>query len=141
MRLTDISKSRKIHLSELDLNVKPISIENHAQSLLIKWPGDVMGNYTSNWLRQRNLDDENTKHERNLLHNLDKKVLWKANDMKYNVQSFDFSQLFTNKQSLHDFLTALLQYGLVFIQNAPQKQGQLELLTKLIGFPYITPYG
>lgn len=140
MRLTDISKSRKFQLKDLDLDIKPTTIENHVSSLFIKWPGDVCGNYSSGWLLQRNSGDDKVKSDREYLHELEKPQLWNGVDIKNIVKQFEFESLFNNQQTLLELLTLLLKYGLVFIKNAPQK-GQLELLTNLIGYHYITPYG
>ncbi|XP_068238020.1 gamma-butyrobetaine dioxygenase-like [Palaemon carinicauda] len=128
--------ARVILVDELDLNIKPKEIQLVNGGLRVIWPDGHNSVYAGQWLHQRSFTDEARAKQRSEF--ALKKVLW-GSDFK--VHKMDFNLAMTDDRALLEWLIILEKYGIILVENSPQKTGPLLDFINRLGFARPTHYG
>lgn len=126
--------------NDLDVDIEPVEVKNLGDKIYILWPDDKSAYYDSEWLQLRNLDNPSVRSRRSQIH-LNDVELWNNSTLKERLIWISFDKIMEDNLTLHDTLTTLCKLGIIFIDNVPQKLGQLQKLASKIGFEYLTHYG
>ncbi|XP_064080350.1 gamma-butyrobetaine dioxygenase-like [Macrobrachium nipponense] len=128
--------ARVFLVDELDLNIQPKKIQLENGGLLVTWPDGHTSAFSGQWLYDRSFSDEARAKHRSRA-NL-KKVFW-GSDFK--IPTMDFDLALTDDRALLEWLVVLEKYGIILVENAPQKKGPVLDLIKRLGFARPTHYG
>ncbi|XP_019626570.1 PREDICTED: gamma-butyrobetaine dioxygenase-like [Branchiostoma belcheri] len=134
------SRSRRVLMNDLDVNVSPVRVELQAKKSLLSvdWPQGHQSQYDCQWLRERCFSPQAlSERERDWQR---KTQLWGA-ELAHNLPKADFPAILTDDRVLHDFLVVLDSVGLVLLQNVPCDVGQVERLANRVAFLKPTSFG
>lgn len=138
--VTAFSKARLVKMHQLDLNVKPVSVEPEEKGIKIVWEEGKSALYSHKWLRDRNPSDPKVKEQRPSIM-LPNKRVWNRELFNKHFKFYDFEKVLSDDMTCHDALTALVEWGLVFFNNLRPEEDQQLRLSKHLGFHYKTHYG
>ena len=129
--------TRLLLVTNLDLDIAPMEteIKESDQTLVVKWSGKHLSNYSISWLLKNHfpntIEDPISNPKRNL---------W-GSEMQQKISSFTFNDILKSDKFLYDWIEALQVHGLAMIKDAPQQAGTLLEIGRRVGFLKTTNYG
>uniref|UniRef100_A0A0N5CH02 TauD domain-containing protein n=1 Tax=Strongyloides papillosus TaxID=174720 RepID=A0A0N5CH02_STREA len=135
--------ARNLTMKTFDVNVKPEKVwfDKNDNSLKIVWPGNVESKYSGEWLKKRNLIDEDVKKKRRDVYLNDTK-LWNSDEINKRLKKFNHFEVMEDDNALHDFLEAVCVDGVAVLTNGPNKDlDAVNKIGKRIGFIQRTHFG
>lgn len=131
--------SRRVLMRIFDPHVKPQLVEvSSTNQVDITWADGHKSSYASDWLIVRSFVAAEQETRRSFYARPIK--LW-GSEYQDQVLRVDFNQLLTDDKTLHSWLVAMEQTGLVLTTGAPCEPGQLERLGQRVAFLRPTHYG
>ena len=125
---------RHLHVTDIDLNIKPVSQAIIENRLHIRWPDQHESCFTAQWLLENGYDDHHRREQSF------RPPLWDE-ELRTNPPRLDFETVNQSDSGLLLALQNLRDHGLCFIENAPAIAGTLEKLTVKIGYPQTSNFG
>ena len=125
---------RNLRLTNLDLDIKPSSLDIVDTNLQILWPDHHESIYHCQWLREHAYDEQNRQHRRFHPKLWDKVIHDQPPKLDYDTANNSDDGLLLVLHKLRD-------HGLCFIENAPAVAGTLEKFVQKIGFPQASNFG
>jgi gamma-butyrobetaine dioxygenase len=125
---------RSLHLTSLDLNLTPRSLNSAPDQLKISWDDGHESCYATSWLSEYSYD--NTSRAARAF----KPVVW--NDaLRANPPRYDYSEIVDDDAKLLQMLQQVRDHGICFLHSAPAEAGVVEALSLRFGFPQESNFG
>uniref|UniRef100_A0AC35U4E2 TauD domain-containing protein n=1 Tax=Rhabditophanes sp. KR3021 TaxID=114890 RepID=A0AC35U4E2_9BILA len=135
--------ARNLAMKTFDVNVEPekVWVDEEANALKIKWPGNLTSTYCSDWLKMRNLNDQVQREWRKSVY-LENTKPWNKEEIANRQIRFDHTDVMTNDKTLHDFLETVCYDGIAILTNGPKNDNKVaEKLSDRFGFLHRTHFG
>ncbi|NP_001120574.1 gamma-butyrobetaine dioxygenase [Xenopus tropicalis] len=132
------AKARKLPIEDLDVNtgVKDVTLTN-SKKVSITWPDEHQSEFDGEWLKKRCF----SKHARAEMQDelfASEHQYW-GSDLQ--IPTMSYEDVLNCDQTAYQWLCALRKVGIVLLEGAPVKQGELLSLGKRIGYMRLTFYG
>lgn len=136
-----LHSSSRLTLSSLSLFSRK-QIDNERETFNVIWDDKESheSSYKTSWLIERNLSADNQARFKSKIYR-PKRIHWTNDEFKDIAKYFDYARLLTDDRELHDWLSALATYGVVFLYNVPKSLDSLRRLGNHVGFLRRTHYG
>ncbi|CEF59365.1 Gamma-butyrobetaine dioxygenase [Strongyloides ratti] len=141
--ITPSMTARNLTMKTFDVNVVPEKLwyDKNDNSLKIIWPGNIESKYSSEWLKMRNLIDDDVKKRRRQIY-LNNTETWDAEKMKNGLKKFNHFDFMEKDEILHDFLEAVCIDGIAVLKNGPKNdKDAVSKIGQRIGFIQRTHFG
>ncbi|KAM4017121.1 gamma-butyrobetaine dioxygenase isoform 1-T3 [Anomaloglossus baeobatrachus] len=130
--------ARKLPIENLDVNTGLGNINlTDTNKVSITWPDDHQSEFDASWLKKRCFS-KTSRAEMNEELFLQKQQYW-GSDLK--IPTMSYEDVLHCDQTAFKWLCALRKMGIVVLEGAPVKQGELVTLGKRIGYMRHTFYG
>ncbi|KAM8939166.1 gamma-butyrobetaine dioxygenase [Pelodytes ibericus] len=132
------AKARQLPIENLDVNteVKDITLTEE-KKVSITWPDGHHSEFDAHWLKKRCFSKHSRKDMQEDLF-AQEHLYWGS---KLQVPTMSYEDVLRCDQSAYEWLSALRKVGIVLLEGAPVKQGELVKLGKRIGYLRLTFYG
>ncbi|XP_026471739.1 gamma-butyrobetaine dioxygenase-like [Ctenocephalides felis] len=136
------SQSRTLNWDNFDVRIKPTNFKVYSEQekVLINWSDNHNSTYDIQWLKERNFSKSNRDRVLNTLYK-QQKIHWSADEFTHIFQKFQFKDVINEDSVLLKWLSALSQYGVALIENAPITENECRKLAGRINFMRKTHYG
>ncbi|XP_066439319.1 gamma-butyrobetaine dioxygenase [Eleutherodactylus coqui] len=132
------AKARKLSIENLDVNTSLRNVNlTDANKVSIIWPDDHQSEFDAKWLKQRCFSKESRAEMQEELF-LQERQYWKS-DLK--IPTMSYEDVLNCDQTTFQWLCTLRKVGIVLLEGAPVKRGELITLGKRIGYMRHTFYG
>lgn len=137
-----VSKARNVLMNDLNLDLKPKTVDTHVDSNEVKitWDDGHVSAFTREWLLARSFAHEKIKQRLEKEKHQERKVTWDAS-YGNNIKRYNFQDVMSSNDSLLSWLQDLRSHGLTLIDEMESHPKTLRALLERIGFPKSTHYG
>ncbi|XP_073429973.1 gamma-butyrobetaine dioxygenase isoform X2 [Dendrobates tinctorius] len=132
------AKARKLPIENLDVNIglRKANLTD-TNKVSITWPDDHQSEFDASWLKKRCFS-KTSRAEMNEELFLQEQQYW-GSDLK--IPTMSYENVLRCDQTAFKWLCTLRKVGIVLLEGAPVKQGELVTLGKRIGYMRHTFYG
>ncbi|XP_075044106.1 gamma-butyrobetaine dioxygenase [Mixophyes fleayi] len=132
------AKARKLPIENLDVDtgLRNATLTN-TKKMSVIWPDGHQSDFDAEWLKKRCFSKESRAEMQEELF-LQEHQYW-ASDLKMPTMSYE--DVLRSDQTAYQWLCTLKKVGIVLLEGAPVKQGELVTLGKRIGYMKHTFYG
>ena len=122
--------TRRLHPSDVPLDLKPSSVQLDGQQLQIIWPPDEHSSrYDLGWLQSYAYDGKSHANGQTTAWT---PRLWKAS-LDLTEVSHDYTEMLSERTSYLNFLRCLRDYGIAIVRRGSAETVGIESMTSLIG--------
>ncbi|KAM4617292.1 gamma-butyrobetaine dioxygenase [Discoglossus pictus] len=132
------AKARKLPIENLDVNtgVRDVTLTD-GKKVSITWPDGHHSEFDGLWLKKRCFSDQSRVQVQEELFAPEHQY-WNSG---LQIPTMSYEDVLSNDHSTYQWLCALRRVGIVLLEGAPIKQGELVRLGQRIGFMRHTFYG
>ncbi|XP_072277928.1 gamma-butyrobetaine dioxygenase [Pyxicephalus adspersus] len=132
------AKARKLPIEDLDVNtgLEKVNLYN-GNKVSIIWPDEHQSEFDAEWLKKRCFSKEARVEMQEELF-LPEHEYWGS---ALKIPTFSYKDVLNCDQTAYNWLCSLRKVGIVLLDGAPVKQGELVTLGKRIGYMRHTFYG
>ncbi|XP_053305146.1 gamma-butyrobetaine dioxygenase [Spea bombifrons] len=132
------AKARKLPIENLDVNtgVKDVTLMDD-KKICVTWPDEHQSEFDAQWLKERCFSEQSREEMQEELF-AQEHHHWGC-DLQ--IPTMSYEDVLRSDQSAYEWLCALRKVGIVLLEGAPVKQGELVTLGKRIGYMRLTFYG
>ncbi|XP_075423404.1 gamma-butyrobetaine dioxygenase isoform X2 [Ascaphus truei] len=132
------ARARHFPMEKLDVNtgVRSVALTD-THKVCVTWPDEHRSEFDAQWLKKRCFSKHSREEMQEELFAPDHQY-W-GSDLQ--IPTMSYEDVLTSDESAYQWLCALRKVGVVLLDGAPAKQGELVTLGKRIGFMRLTFYG
>ncbi|XP_044160110.1 gamma-butyrobetaine dioxygenase [Bufo gargarizans] len=132
------AKARKLPIENLDVNtgLRTVNLTD-TNKVSITWPDNHQSEFDAKWLKKRCFSKESRAEMQEELF-LQEHQYW-GNDLK--IPTLSYEDVLRCDRTAYEWLCTLRKVGIVLLEGAPVKQGELATFGKRIGYMKHTFYG
>ncbi|XP_071974648.1 gamma-butyrobetaine dioxygenase [Engystomops pustulosus] len=132
------AKARKLPIENLDVDTGLRNVDlTDANKVSITWPDDHKSEFEAKWLKKRCFSEESRAEMQEELF-LQERFYW-GSDLK--IPTMSYEDVLRCDKAAFKWLSTLREVGIVLLEGAPIKQGELIRLGRRIGYMRHTFYG